>query len=233
MVPTLLCAFKTAKPVLEEKYGIKIPQIGNDKFSLLIPNFKSKPNPRLSEMGHIYQSLRFEKATADDLMRLEKQHLYATDFDYEIKDEGIQINVSKLFKLIFQTCYGDNTSMHMLMDMLAPLFREVAGGNAIIKIATILAKGRKDKIFFHMSNLVRLIIVGMITDKIEKKAQYAEEDDEVELTPEDIQRFANSFNLTEGLVNGVVNWVKGALLLLNKNSANIKIARYREVFYGM
>ena len=38
--------------------------------------------------------------------------------------------------------------MHMLMDMLAPLFREVTGGHAIIKIATILAKGRKDKIFF-------------------------------------------------------------------------------------
>ena len=123
--------------------------------------------------------------------------------------------------------------MHMLMDMLAPLFREVAGGNAIIKIATILAKGRKDKIFFHMSNLVRLIIVGMITDKIEKKAQYAEEDDNVDFTPEDIYRFSSSFNFTDGLVNGVVNWIKGALLLLDKNAANIKVDRYREVFYGM
>ena len=84
-----------------------------------------------------------------------------------------------------------------------------------------------------MSNLVRLIIVGMITDKIEKKAQYAEEDDNIDFTPEDIYRFSNSFNFTDGLVNGVVNWIKGALLLLDKNAANIKVDRYREVFYGM
>ena len=120
-------------------------------------------------MGQVFNSLNFDHSTADDLMKLEKQHAYSEDYDYEIKKEGIQVDASKLFKLIFQTCYGDNTSMHMLMDMLAPLFREVTGGHAIIKIATILAKGRKDKIFSHMSNLVRLIIVGMITDKIEKK----------------------------------------------------------------
>ena len=184
-------------------------------------------------MGQVYHSLKFDNATPDDLMKVEKQHLYGNDYGYEIKDEGVKLNVSKLFKLIFQTCYGDNTSMHMLMDMLAPLFREVTGGHAIIKIATILAKGRKDKIFFHMSNLVRLIIIGMITDKVEKKVQYADEDDNIDFTPEDIYRFSSSFDFTDGLVNGVVNWIKGALLLLDKNAANIKVDRYREVFYGM
>jgi len=230
LVPTLFSAFRTAKPILEQKFNVVIDQTGDDEFPIKIPNFDFDPNPITQKMGSVFESLSFKKSNNEEIMKLEKQQLYNADYDYTIDTDGISVNAAKLFKLIFQTSYGDNTAMFILMDMLAPLFRDITGGHAIVKIASILAKGRKDKIFDHMGNLVRLIIIGMITDKIEMKAKYQ---NGVDISEEEIKQFSESFDFTDNLVNGIVFWIKGALMLLDKDSASISTDEYREVFYGM
>ena len=230
LVPTLFSAFRTAKPILEQKFNVVIDQTGDDEFPIKIPNFDFDPNPITQKMGSVFESLSFKKSNNEEIMKLEKQQLYNADYDYTIDPDGISVNTAKLFKLIFQTSYGDNTAMFILMDMLAPLFRDITGGHAIVKIASILAKGRKDKIFDHMGNLVRLIIIGMITDKIEMKAKYQ---NGVDISEEEIKQFSESFDFTDNLVNGIVFWIKGALMLLDKDSASISTDEYREVFYGM
>ena len=231
LVPTLYCAFRTAKPILEKKFETEIEQVGEDIFPIHIPNYDFEPNPIMEKMGDIYESLNFSKVEA--LMKPEKEEMYRNDYNYSITPEGITINAPKLFKLIFLAGYGDNTAMFALMDLLKPLFRNITGGIAVLNIALVLAKSQKEKIFDHMGNLVRLIIIGMISEKIEMKTKFAEEEDDFSFSEEDIKKFSETFNFTDNLVNGIVNWIRGALLLLDKNVSNIKVDKYKEVFYGM
>lgn len=231
LVPTLYCAFRTAKPILEEKYECEIEQVGDIVFPLKIDNYEFAPNPIMEKMGDIYDSLNFN--TSETLIDAESLAEYKKDYSYEILPDGISINAPKLFKLMFLAGYGDNTAMFTLIDLLTPLFRNITGGIAVLKIALVLAKSQKEKIFDHMGNLVRLIIIGMITAKIEMKSKFAEEDDEVSFSEEDIKKFSESFKFTDNLVNGIVNWIKGALLMLDKNASGIKVDKYKEVFFGM
>ena len=233
LVPSLFCAFRMAKPVLEEKFEVEIEQIDEDNFPIFIPNYEFTPNPIMQKMGKIYESLNFDNLTEGGILTPEKEELYHTDYNFTIENDGIRINTPKLFKLLFQAGYGDNSALFALVDIFTPLFRNITGGIAVLKIILVLAKGKKAKIFDHMANLVRLIIIGMITDKIEMKSKFAEEEDAAEFTEEDIKKLSESFDFTDSLVKGIVMWIKGALLLLDKNAANIKVDRYRDVFYGM
>jgi hypothetical protein len=233
LVPTLYCAFRTAKPFLEQKHQIQIAQTDENSFPLKIENFKYNPNPVMHKMGILYDSLNFKKQNTEDILSLEKQQLYSSDFGYQIEQNGVQVNAAKLFKLIFQTAYGDKNAMLVLMDILAPLFRDITGGLAVVKIASILAKGQKQKIFTQMANLVRLIIIEMITNKIEMKSKIVEETDDFKLSDDEIKKFSETFDFTASLVTGVVCWIKGSLMLLDKNTANISIDTYREAFYSM
>jgi len=233
LVPSLYCGFRTAKPVLEKKFDIEIEQIDDDNFPIKIPNFEFEPNPIMVKMGNIYESLNFDSHSEHGMIDPEKKELYFNDYNYEVLPDGISINAPKLFKLIFQAGYGDHTSLFALIDILTPIFKNITGGIAVLKIANVIAKNQKEKIFDHMANLVRLIIIGMISDKIEMKTKYAEEEEGQDFTEEDVKKLSESFDFTDSLVKGIVMWIKGALLLLDKNAANIKVDKYREVFYGM
>ena len=233
LVPTLYCAFRTSRPVLEKKHKVEITQNGEEDFPLEIQNFEFEPNPIMQKMGNVYESLSFKNSGSQDIIKKDKMELYYNDFGFSMTETGIKINAAKFLKLVFQTGYGDTNSMFILMEMMAPLFREITGGHAIVKIASTLAKGRKDKIFEHMSNMVRLIIVGMITEKIELKSKYLDDDDDINFTEEDIKKFSDTFDFTDNMIRGIVAWIKGALLLLDKDAANIKIDKYREVFIEM
>jgi hypothetical protein len=213
IVPNLDPLFMVAKSNIEKRFQVKLPE---DNI-IHLTNFPFSPNPILKQMGSLYDSLSFKQSKTTDLLTPKKIQRYRETYQFSIEEKGVQVNISKLFKLFYQTAYKDSTGLQSLMDILIPLYQDISGAFAVLKIALILARDKKDKIYYFMNELVKLIIIGMITKQAEATMQFKDIDvDDVQVNQEEIDKIAESFNFSDKLVSGVVHWIRGAILLLNK-----------------
>lgn len=95
-----------------------------------------------------------------------------------------------------------------------PLFRDIPGAEVLLKIINLLVKNKKEKIFDLLGRLVKLILVGMICVMIEKDKRLAK-------SKEAIEKLIEKISFGEKMVEGIVQWLKGVMYLLEKERKNL------------